>query len=68
MDDKTHSELKRIGSLLDDVKKLLILDLYKKDNITSDDIANVLGLGSSTIRKLFLKGKESDNKNGRSSK
>jgi hypothetical protein len=48
-------ELAKVISLLEDVRKLIIFSLYKRKDITSGELAEVLGKKGSTIRGMFVK-------------
>lgn len=57
MSEDIKPELIKVVTLLGDIKKLMVFDLYKRGDVTSDELAKVLGLKASTIRGMFVKRK-----------
>ena len=52
-----YKKLTKIVDLLEDIKKLTIFSLYKRDDVTSEELGEVLGLKASTVRGLFARRK-----------
>lgn len=57
MNENIKLDLSKMTGLLEDIKKLIIFSLYKRDDVTSEEIAKTLGLKASTVRGMFVKRK-----------
>ena len=57
MSENVRPDLAKIVGLLEDIRRLIIFSLYKRDDVTSNEIGETLGLKASTIRGMLAKRK-----------